>query len=111
MGGWAAFGGELVGGHLGGLVGERVGGDAGKQVGENAGGIGGAVGAGAAVGACFAGPVGAGIGVGLGCASFALGKGVKWLVHKSDANKCVTNVTVPALNSSVSLSTSSPSSA
>lgn len=103
---WAAFGGELVGGHVGSLVGENVGGDKGKRVGENVGGVGGAVGAGATVGACFGGPWGAGIGAGLGCATFAIGKGLKYVFNKADVNRCVTNVSVSALQSAQNCSTS-----
>jgi len=98
--GWAAWGGELIGGHVGGLLGENVGGDKGKQVGQNVGGIGGSVGAGAAVGAAFAGPAGAGIGAGIGCASYALGKAATWVVKKADPNKCMTTCTVAAFQSS-----------
>lgn len=106
--GVAAWGGELVGGHVGSLVGENVAGDAGKQVGQNIGGIGGAVGAGATVGAFVGGPVGAGVGAGLGCASYAVGKAVTWAVQKSEPNKRMTDLTVCALQSVGSGSPGSP---
>jgi len=94
---WAAFGGELLGGHVGGLVGENVSGDFGKQIGENVGGVGGAVGAGATVGVFFAGPIGALIGAGVGIVTFALGKGADLIVNKVDINRQVTNIGASAL--------------
>jgi len=90
--GWAALGGELVGGRVGGLVGENVNGKIGKRVGEKVGSVSGAVGAGAIVGAAVGGPVGAGIGAGLGCASYALGTAVTWAVQQCDPNSCATRV-------------------
>lgn len=98
--GWAAMGGELVGGHVGGLVGENVAGNSGKQVGENIGRLGGAVSAGAVVGAVLAGPVGAGVGAGLGCTAYAVGKAATWVVKKADPNKRVSQTAVAAFQSS-----------